>query len=228
MVRNASKLAAALTLLVGAAVAQQPPLAYMFNRPDSFVARVEALALLQTLHAELLGNDSATATLGRWCGEHRLAPTPRIVAEQVPGVYKAPTPDQRRELDVTPGEPIRYRRVKLLCGSVLMSEADNWYIPSRLTVEMNRLLETTDTPFGQVVQSLHFQRHTLSSKLLWQPLPQGWEMGAQPRFISGSALAIPAAVLQNRAVLSMPDGTPLSEVVETYMGGVLAFATSSP
>ena len=36
-------------------------------------------------------------------------------------------------------------------------------------------------------------------------------------------LRMPAAILQHRALLTLPDGTPFSEVVETYSGNVLAF-----
>jgi hypothetical protein len=36
-------------------------------------------------------------------------------------------------------------------------------------------------------------------------------------------LRIPDAVLEHRAVLILPDGTPFSEVVETYTGDILAF-----
>src|ERR1700691_824394 len=95
--------------------------------PDGFVARLEALALLQTLNAELLSHDSATATLERWCDSHRLATAPRIVAQRVPGADQPPGETLRRELGATPDEPVRYRHVKLMCGTVLMSEADNWY-----------------------------------------------------------------------------------------------------
>src|SRR5208337_1930037 len=97
--------------------------------PDTFIARVEALALLQTLNADLLSHDSATVTLERWCGIHRLASRPRIVAERVRGVDKLISPEQRRELGVALTEPVRYRRVRLLCGGVALSEADNWYVP---------------------------------------------------------------------------------------------------
>jgi chorismate-pyruvate lyase len=191
--------------------------------PDSFVARVEALALLQTLNAELLSHDSATTTLEDWCELHRLASPPRIVAARVTEVEKPPSAEQRRELGVTPVELIRYRRVRLMCGSVVLSEADNWYVPSRLTPEMNRLLDTTDAPFGRVVQALHFRRRTLSSTLLWHPLPQGWEMDASPAREATGELTIPPRLLEHRAVLSLPDGTPFSEVVETYTAQVLAF-----
>ena len=196
--------------------------------PDTFVARVEAVALLQTLNANLLSHDSATATLEHWCDDHRLAFPARIVAVRVPGSDKPVSPEQRRDLGVTTAEPIRYRRVRLLCGSVVLSEADNWYVPSRLTAEMNGLLNSTDVPFGRVVQSLHFLRHTLSSTLLWNPLPDGWEMNAVPPQAESAVLTIPSVVLQHRAVLSLPDGTPFSEVVETYTAGVFAFPAPKP
>ena len=191
--------------------------------PDSFVTRVEILALLQTLNVELLSHDSATATLERWCDSHRLATPPRIVAQRVPGADQPPSEAQRRELGAAMDEPVRYRHVKLMCGPVLLSEADNWYVPGRLTPEMNRQLDTSDTPFGRVVQGLHFQRHTLSAQLLWSPLPDGWEMNADAAGLRGGELRMPAAVLQHRALLALPDGTPFSEVVETYSGNVLAF-----
>jgi len=44
---------------------------------------------------------------------------------------------------------VKYRRVQPSCGDHILSEADNWYVPRRLTPEMNRLLETTDVPFGR-------------------------------------------------------------------------------
>jgi chorismate-pyruvate lyase len=191
--------------------------------PDSFVARVEALALLQTLNADLLSHDSATATLEHWCELHRLASPPRIVAARVTDVEKPPSAEQRRQLGVTPVDLVRYRRVRLMCGSAVLSEADNWYVPSRLTAAMNRLLDTTDAPFGRVVQALHFQRHTLSSTLLWHPLPEGWEMDASAARDARGELTIPPKLLEQRAVLALPDGTPFSEVVETYTAEVLGF-----
>ena len=210
------------TLCKGAPPAQTP------NWTGSFVGRVEALAVLQTLNADLLSHDSATLTLERWCDVHRLASPPRIVALRVPDVDKPPTPEQRRELAIAPTDPVRYRRVKLMCGGVVLSEADNWYVPGRLTPEMNKLLDTTDTPFGVVVRALHFQRHTLSSTLLWLPLPAGWEMNATSGREVDADERMPSKLLEHRAVLTLPDGTPFSEVVETYTDNVLAFPMTSP
>jgi len=191
---------------------------------DSFVTRLEALAILQSFNAELLSHDSATLTLDRWCETHHLADPAEIVADRVQGVEKAPTSEQRQLLRVSETEPVRYRHVQLRCGDHVLSEADNWYVPSRLTPEINKALDMTNIPFGRAVRDLHFTRHTLSAKLLWSPLPEGWETGAAPIPAgTSSALQIPTQLLEHRAVLTLPDGTPFSTVIETYTDDVLAF-----
>jgi chorismate-pyruvate lyase len=191
--------------------------------PNTFVARVEVLALLQTLNSNLLGHDSATQILGEWCREHRLAADPQILVQRV---HDAPLPaseEQRRNLRVASADEVRFRHVRLLCGSLVLSEADNWYVPGRLTAAMNQQLDSTDAPFGAVVHELHFQRHTHAARLLWQPLEPGWEMAVRPEQAHDARLVVPERVLEHRAVLSLPDGTPISEVIETYTGNVLAF-----
>jgi chorismate-pyruvate lyase len=195
--------------------------------PDTFVARIEALALLETFNDQLLTHDSATQTLERWCGLHRLASPARIIAERMP-LDKPLSPDQRGELRIGAADSVRYRRVRLRCGPVVLSEADNWYVPARLTAAMNRQLETSDVPFGKVVRELNFQRRTLSSKLLWLPLPDGWEMMPAAGGNGTAALVIPHALLEHRALLTLADGTPISEVVETYTSDILAFPPPLP
>ena len=220
MSATAWRLAMAIAALLpsGGALAAEPA-----PWPASFVGRLEALALIESLNADLLSHESATLTLERWCANHRLADPARILAERVRDQDKPATAEVRAALDVKPDEPLGYRRVRLKCGDHVLSEADNWYVPSRLTPEMNHVLDTTDTPFGKAVAALHFRRHTLSADLLWRPLPEGWETGAGPAPEEAGALAIPAHVLEHRAVLSTPDGEPFSEVVETYTNEVLAF-----
>jgi hypothetical protein len=188
---------------------------------SNFVTRVEALALLQSLNADLLSHDSATLTLERWCAAHKLASPAKVTAVRVLDADKVPTPEQRVELGVSATEPVRFRHVKLTCGTAVLSEADNWYVPARLTPDMNKQLDSSDTPFGLVVRPLHFQRHTLSSRLLWLPLPVGWEMSGAGR--GGAQDSMPTKLLEHRAVLALPDGTPFSEVIETYTDQVLAF-----
>ena len=135
-------LAAALTLLLTTAIASAAELAPW---PDSLVGRLEALALIESLNADLLAHDSATLTIERWCADHRLADPARIVAERVSGADKPASAEVREALDVKPDEPLGYRRVRLKCGDHVLSEADNWYVPARLTPAMNNVLETTDT-----------------------------------------------------------------------------------
>jgi chorismate-pyruvate lyase len=196
---------------------------------NDFTARVEALAVLQTLNAELLSHDSATLTLDRWCDAHHLASPAKIVAVRDKATTKEATADQRKTLGVGATEPVRHRRVKLTCGAHVLSEADNWYVPSRLTADMNHQLETTETAFGRAVQPLHFQRRTLSAKLLWSPLPDGWETKATALpDAAARTLQVPHEVLQHQAVLALPDGTPFSNVVETYTAEVLAFPQPRP
>ncbi len=158
-------------LLYAAPSTATPPSAIPALRhawPGDALGRVEGLAALQTLEIELLTRDSATLALDDWCAAHRIdAPGSKIVADRDYSVTKAPTADQRRQLGVSDQEPIRYRRVRLRCGSHILSEADNWYVPSRLTPAMNAALDHSDIAFGRVVQPLHFRRQTLSARLLW-------------------------------------------------------------
>jgi len=90
-------------------------------RPGSYVKRLEASLLLQTLNADLLSHDSATATLERWCTVHELASPARMTAEIVRGVAKPATEDQRQRLRLAPADEVHYRRVRLLCGTVALS-----------------------------------------------------------------------------------------------------------
>lgn len=195
--------------------------------PDTPVSRVTALAVLQTLNSDLLSHDSATLTLDRWCSDHKLANNAKIVAEAVKGVNKPATADIRSALKVSETEKVGYRRVRLMCGDRVLSDADNWYVPSRLTDDMNKQLETTDTAFGRVVKPLNFQRHTISAELLWQPLPKGWDVGAAIPASGTKPLDIPDHVIEHKALLSIPDGTPISMVVESYTRNVLDFASPS-
>jgi hypothetical protein len=111
-----------------------------------------------------------------------------------------PSDETRSLLGAAPGEAIGYRRVRLMCGTHVLSEADNWYRPGVLTPDMNRTLDTSDTPFGTVVRPLNFTRTTLDAA----PVPGD------------------RAVLRVRAVLKTADGTTFSLVVENYSPELVA------
>ena len=222
-IRTTGAICAALALVVVAAVpragAEGPP-----PWPDTPKARLEALALIQSLNATLLAAHSATLTIEKWCADHKLAADPKVVARLDRGVDKPASEEQRKRLQVGADEPVKFRHVELSCGTQVLSIADNWYVPARLTAEMNRSLETTDTPFGKAVIALAPTRETFAVNLLWSPLPAGWEMGAPLPKGSGKALAIPAAFLEHRALLYTKDKVPFSEVDEIYQHAMLAFA----
>jgi len=193
--------------------------------PEGFLARVEMLALIQTLNASLLASRSATATLEKWCADHKMAAEPRVVAKRIAGVEKPPSDETRARLGLDPGEPMKYRRVQLACGGHILSEADNWYAPGRLTEEMNRTLESADIPFGKVVAPLHPFRRTIEMKMRWSPLPEGWELsaGGAPAGGSGAAIAVPREIFEHTAILYAEDRKPFSEVHETYTKETLDF-----
>ncbi|MDP3068369.1 MAG: hypothetical protein Q8M72_06820 [Methylocystis sp.] len=209
------------------------PLAALISVPaagepwrDGFVPRIEALALMQTLNASLLASRSATATLEKWCADHKMSAEPKIVARRVAGIEQQPSAETRRRLDVSDAEPVKYRRVQLACGGHVLSEADNWYVPGRLSDEMNRTLETTETPFGKAIAPLQPFRRTIEMKVRWSPLPEGWELStlppASPEKASG-ALSLPHDLFEHTAVVYGRDQRPLSEVHETYTREILDF-----
>ncbi len=196
--------------------------------PADLASRRLAQALLRALDAELRAHDSATLTLERWCAAHGLASPARIVADRVPCAAAA-DPATRDLLDVPDAEPVRHRRVRLRCGAVVLSEADNWYVPRHLTPAMNAALDAGDASFGHVVAPLGFRRHTLAAEILWHPLPEArlpqLRPAAAPDPATGPSgtMPVPPVVLHHRAVLRLPNYTPFSVVDERYTAGVLAF-----
>ncbi|TAJ70809.1 MAG: hypothetical protein EPO51_17190 [Phenylobacterium sp.] len=184
-----------------------------------YILRLRLQAQLQTLNADLLSHDSATAVLQALC-DRRDPGAPKILARQVEVPDDLPAANAaRRQLGAAANEPVRRRRVELKCGEVVLSRADNWYLPGRLTAQMNIDLESTERPFGVVVRPLGFQRRTLSSRLLFQPLPAGWEAADPVGF--DLPVSVPPNVLQHRAYLQTPDGRPFALLIETYSDRVL-------
>jgi hypothetical protein len=192
--------------------------------PDTLLARVEALALIETLNVRLLGALTATEVLEKWCAaDHKLASDPVVHAKRIIGAEKPISPEQRQRLQVGPEEEVAYRHVELTCGGHVLAEADNWYVPSRDGAEINRVLTTTDTPFGRAVQGLRPRRENFALEMLWKPLPDGWELGPPQADRPGEALAMPWQLFQHRAVIYNNKHEPFSEVGETFTREALAF-----
>lgn len=205
-----------LVPLMLAACLMVPAHALEAQWPDTASARQQAQELVEALNADLLSHPSATATLERWCATRGISDPSKVVAERVYEREGAAPPEVRALLGAGPDTPVRHRRVRLVCGPTVLSEADNFYLPEKLTPDMNQVLDTTDTPFGKVVKPLDFRRKTLDSTVLWMPAD---ETGFKPA--PGAALPLPAFVLSHRAVLTLPDGTPFSALIERYTAGIL-------
>ena len=149
--------------------------------------------MVERLKADLLASPSATQLLTQKCASLKLASPPVIKAERERLSLSAGS-RTRKLLGVGADTPLGYRRVDLRCGTHVLSEADNWYVPARLTPQMNRTLDTSDIPFGTVVRPLNFHRRTLKMEPLSEPLH----------------------VLRVTALLETGDGKPFSLVVESY------------
>lgn len=191
---------------------------------DATFSTMQAYAILQTLNANLLSSNSATKTLQAWCEDHQMATTPQIRAVRNLSAHKDLNQDIRALLNVSDTEPVMYRRVQLYCGEVILSEADNWYVPSRLTTDMNRLLTQTETPFGVAVRPLNFYRKTHSEQLLWQPLPKNWDRKIGAVANNEKVVFIPDFVLEHKAILLTEKNIPFSFVVESYTKNIFSFS----
>lgn len=152
----------------------------------------------------LTTNYSATEALTQWCKVRGLANPPQIVAEAVKSELVTSDAAIRALLAIDTSEPVRYRQVHLRCGDTVLSIADNWYVPARLTAEMNHALESSLVPFGRVVAPLGYTREQLASV-----------RGRAPGCPEGTVLSV-------RAVLKLPDGRPISAVAECYTAANLA------
>lgn len=152
---------------------------------------------LNDFERTLAANDSATAALGQWCERRRFAEPPVIRALSDPAASPV-SAIIRQNLEISRDEPVAYRHVRLVCGERTLSVAHNWYVPSRLTPDMNRALATTDTPFGKVVAPLRFQRERLAQT-----------RGAMEQCPRGT-------ILSHQARLRTAQGELISLVIECY------------
>ena len=160
------------------------------------VAKAAAVTV-SSLDQALLDSDSATAVLERLFG----CP---ITIERLQSDPRPPDAEQRSRLNLDPGTDWAHRSVQLQAGTRPLSQADLWYVPSRLHPDMAAALLATSTPFGRVVAALKPRRLTLSTRF-----------GAP-----GDPIA-----LHHHALLTIDiegETTPIAEVQERY------FAASFP
>lgn len=193
--------------LLGAALLglTAPAAAGQLALPDA-AARQRTQSLMTQIDAQLRASTSATLTLERWCADHHMATPAQVTVERDRNASHRASAAQRALLDVTPGTPLGYRKVRLVCGTHVLSEAENWYVPSRLTAAMNHALDESDTPYGKVIRPLDPHRKTLADRPGWSPL-------AAPLRATAPC---DATLFSHEALVLDGSGKPLALVAEHY------------
>jgi len=156
-------------------------------------------ATLADFEAKLASRDSATQALGEWCEKRHLAEPAEIKALlKAKGRSPIPPPTIRRMLTIGRGDAYALRHVELTCGTKVLSVAWNWYVPARLSAEMNAKLATRDVPFGKVTAPLKYHRAPLKT-------------------VKGRIAPCPIGTIStHRALLVLPEGNTLAYVIECY------------
>lgn len=161
---------------------------------------------VKELSARLIEGSTATGTLHAWCEEHRLSQGPITVVRLHHAHAPEPPEDVLVKLETRPGETVWYRRVQLVRGSLVLSDAENWFIPQRLSPEAADILAATDIPFAVAIAPLKPFRCTLSVSF---PVP------TQADFSK--------SVLEHEAVVLGEDGAPLAAAREKYRAELVSF-----
>jgi hypothetical protein len=187
--------------------------------------RSKVAALVSELSEHLLHAPTATGALHTWCAARSLSAGPITVVKQSPNQPCYPDDDGLDELRPDRHERIVYRRVRLVRGPLVLSEADNWFVPDRLPPAIRELLEASDVPFGTAIAQLQPSRRTYF--VGFAEFSAAWQVGAKD---SSLVLSPAMTVLEHKAVVLDRDGRPLSVVSERYraalLGGVEAPFTS--
>lgn len=155
-------------------------------------------ATLEQFESVLSHYDSATLALEEWCKLRGLADPADVIAKPLYSAVEHAPHSLRNTLELEANDTFAMRHVELSCHGTVLSVAWNWYVPTRLTTEMNDALRLTNTPFGKVIAPLNFTRQALSKFA-----------GAEENCPQGT-------ISTHRALLSGPEGKPLAYLVECY------------
>lgn len=147
------------------------------------------------LEEALNQRQSATATLQNFCNTN-------IYIDHIDINNKNIIPDEViKKLNISDNNTIKIRHVHLKCAHIIYSDAWNYYVPSRLPNKTQKILLTTNIPFGRALGEKNFLRLPLSQQ----------ESSLKPPFI-----------LQNRAVLfDKTNHLPLAFIIENYTKNAL-------
>jgi hypothetical protein len=168
------------------------------------IGTADTAALVWALNTRLIVGATATDTLLFWCHEYGLSHGP-ITVEVRQFFAPAVVPDDVLPvLKLDPGDTIHYRQVQLMRGSLPLAAAENWYVPQRLSADMNDALIATNFPFGSVIAPLRPLRHTLAANL--QPYAE--------------------VILVHSAAILSQSGTVLAFVKESYFSDLVSLVSA--
>ena len=210
---------------------------------DTPLHRLVLATLINEFSNRILTHHSSTATIENWLQENHMAHAlPLHIKHIAPETFPPKTHNEAIEahpaacppvlcaaLNVTPSlsdSSLAYRKIHLFAEGRVFCIADNWYRPDVLTPSMRTQLETTDIPFGRVVRPLGFFRRILEHRVLWSPLPQGWQRVLFQHYNAqqekeAPLLPVPHNLFEYTAILHTHNGVPFSALVETYTSEIL-------
>uniref|UniRef100_Q07PK7 Uncharacterized protein n=1 Tax=Rhodopseudomonas palustris (strain BisA53) TaxID=316055 RepID=Q07PK7_RHOP5 len=163
----------------------------------------------------LHSHPTATAALIAWCRERRPDDAEALTVAVLCDCPADPA-DYDGPLRLGAGETLQYRRVRLNWGDLVISEAENFYVPQRLPEQMRAELHEGAKPFGAVVADLSPQRTTLAL-LTNDDLSRGGAAAAHCRaqLAAGGFAPAEAYALHLTALMSAA-GVELAELREHY------------
>jgi hypothetical protein len=172
----------------------------------------------------LIASASATDTLLGWCEEYGLSHGP-ITVDVRQRFAPAIVPDEViAALGPAASEAVHYRQVQLMRGSLALAAAENWFVPQRLTADMNEALNRTNVPFGTVIAPLHPVRRTQVAHA-WPLVDEPVE---DPAWFSGSAhQPRPEIILEHKATILTGSGASLALVNEFFFAEVVSSASTT-
>jgi uncharacterized protein YjiS (DUF1127 family) len=183
----------------------------------------KAAALVRELSDHLLHASTATEALHAWCVAHGISAGPITAVKQRPDRRRYADDDVLDELRPERHERIAYRCVRLVRGLVVLSEADNWFIPERLPPEVRSALAATDMPFGAAIARLRPSRRTYSVRFPELSTASEAGTGGCPAGLSPST-----PILEHKAVVLDQNRQPLSVVSERYCAALLSGVETRP
>jgi hypothetical protein len=177
----------------------------------------KAAALVRELSDHLLHASTATEALHAWCTAHGLSAGPITAVMQDPDRRRHADDDVLDELRPERHERIAYRCVRLVRGLVVLSEADNWFVPERLPPEVRSALAATDMPFGAAIARLRPSRRTYFVRF-----PELSTVSEAATVGSPAGLSPSMPILEHKAVVLDQNRQPLSVVSERYCAALLS------